>query len=154
MIYPIRRAGSLMLCICAAMLMLGVANVRAQIVWNPPCNTLTINNRSGCPVSFGLSTTPAGVIPPPIVIASGGFVQYQPIGTLFSINGVISNGGNFYPVTLGGPTPPAPAPPFVPCAWIQAVNLGTSCCCDIYFDCSAACGIWVMPTTFVGPCKP
>lgn len=136
-----RTSFTRVLATAAVLCTLAAATAAAQMLWNPPCPNVQIVNTSNCGANLRLVTTPAGVLPAVIFVPAGGAVAFPTPPVPFTINGINSFGGIFYPFQ---PPPPPGGCGCLPGEFhICCVTLGPApgCCFDI-------CGANVNP-----PCR-
>lgn len=141
--------------IALAMLVTAADTGFAQVVFrNPPCPAITINNNTLCTAQLNFVPVPPGWPNPVLVPATGSIVlPGPPVGGMFTINGIRSMGGIFYPFLA------PPFPVIVNCGagdwWISNVTLGPppGCCFDICAN-PATCTINLNPSGAPPPCRP
>ncbi|HVZ41105.1 MAG TPA: hypothetical protein VHI13_17635 [Candidatus Kapabacteria bacterium] len=139
--------GLLMVSMLVLALIAGTRTLSAQVAW--PCATITVtNNHAVAQIVVQFVTTPPGSIPPIGVAPGGSVISGVPPGT--TINGIISAGGFFYPVT----PPPSGAPCGPTSGMVSHVTMPpNNACFDLCFD-PSTCTLTCWPSKTPPACNP
>jgi hypothetical protein len=125
----------------AVMLISAASAIAQPLVWNSPCPTLRVKTLLNSSITVTTVTAPPGAVPP---LTAPPFDESPtvPVAVGTIINGIISAGGNFYPIVQ--PSLPSPPAPVAADGWIPDVMLPgpPAVCVDLFFDLSN-CTIYI-----------